>query len=179
VLSLSIAAPPLTYVTMRRQILGKLVELAVKIDLGDRNDGPKLLYDLREAVGFGSMSHTRLLRKIAGRKKPSSLLELSPLMTRVISKANAHALRSGLPSFLPRKFERTGCNVTLLDDRRRNDMGQYAANETEGIDPNSMAAAYGPPAVQPVNPMSESHLDRIKRFFGKRRDAGAAPVVGS
>jgi hypothetical protein len=71
-----------------------------------------------------------------------------------------------------------GSSEILFDDsRKRNSMGEFVGNETEGIDPNSMAAAYGPPAVQPVNPMAESHIERIKRFFGKRRESSAGSAA--
>jgi hypothetical protein len=33
--------------------------------------------------------------------------------------------------------------IEFADPRPRNDMGQYVANQTGGVDPNSMAAAYG------------------------------------
>jgi len=33
--------------------------------------------------------------------------------------------------------------IEFNDPRPRDDMGQYVANQTGGVDPNSMAAAYG------------------------------------
>jgi hypothetical protein len=38
--------------------------------------------------------------------------------------------------------------VEFADGRARNTDGQFVANETGGADPNSMAAAYGPEAMQ-------------------------------
>lgn len=62
-----------------------------------------------------------------------------------------------------------GSRLTQFDSRSRNSMGEYAQEEAGGIDPNSMAAAYGPPAVTPVNPMTPSHIEKIKSFFAGRR----------
>jgi hypothetical protein len=181
---------------MKRQILGKLVELAAKIDAGEHRV-PGIVKWNMFAGGTGAEEgkhgyqhptpkgnyHIFPVSNQSGRHKGYQLyhtddhgvrggglwqdLGIHSSPAKAAAKASAH-----FHTFAAR------LNAIHFDDRRRNDMGQYAPNETEGIDPNSMAAAYGPPAVQPVNPMSESHLDRIKRFFGKRRDAGAAPAVG-
>lgn len=68
------------------------------------------------------------------------------------------SLFSCVPAFL----------IEFADPRPRNSMGEYTSDPGEGVDPNQMAAAYGPPDV------SESHMQRIKDFFLKRRQAEGA-----
>lgn len=58
--------------------------------------------------------------------------------------------------------------IQFADPRPRNSLGEYTSDPGEGVDPNQMAAAYGPPDV------SESHMQRIKDFFLKRRQAAQA-----
>jgi hypothetical protein len=58
---------------------------------------------------------------------------------------------------------------TFFDSRPRNENGQYIADQTGGADPNSMAAAYGPPGAEPVDAFTEPHIERVKRFFLGRR----------
>jgi len=60
--------------------------------------------------------------------------------------------------------------IEFADPRARNSLGEYTSDPGEGVDPNQMAVAYGPPQV------SQSHMERIRNFFGKRR---AKAEVGS
>jgi hypothetical protein len=80
-------------------------------------------------------------------------------------------MRATAPRKAPRKFSATGRNITLFaDPRPRNALGEYTNEPGETVDPNTMAAAYGPPEV------SQSHIERIKRFFTGRRKAAAGAI---
>lgn len=67
-----------------------------------------------------------------------------------------------LESIHPRLVE-LARKIEFGDPRPRNSLGEYTSDPGEGADPNQMAAAYGPPEV------SESHIQRVKNFFLKRR----------
>jgi hypothetical protein len=56
--------------------------------------------------------------------------------------------------------------IEFVDPRPRNDMGQYVANETGGVDPNSMQAAYG--NVEAEKTQRRSMIaQRLKQMLGK------------
>jgi hypothetical protein len=56
--------------------------------------------------------------------------------------------------------------IEFVDPRPRDDQGQYVANETGGVDPNSMAAAYG--NVEAEKAQRRSMIaQRLKQMLGK------------
>src|SRR6266542_34622 len=155
-----------------------------------------LLEDLRVLRTFGSSE--RFLKALAESKKknparllPSERLGVPATTPDVDLKIALHErakkvggivvetldgpriMRVTKPRQVPRKFEIAGRNITLLaDPRPRNALGEYTSEPGEIVDPNTMAAAYGPPEV------SASHLERIKRFFTGRRKAAGAGAIG-
>lgn len=67
----------------------------------------------------------------------------------------------GLASLTPGMIE--------FDPRPRNDMGQYVGNETMGVDPNSMAAAYGN-VEQEKMMRRRSLVQRMKAMMGRPQE---------
>jgi len=56
--------------------------------------------------------------------------------------------------------------IEFADPRPRDNMGQYVANETAGVDPNSMAAAYGNVDAEKAQRRSMI-AQRLKQMLGK------------
>lgn len=156
-----------------------LVELAKKIDLGDKPMGgccspceaprgpyyPSLyVSDRDEAIDIpeeGSATvkyrvRSRSTNKRDGKEKHSADIEI-------------HSIEPVEPEKKEEKqtalFEIRRLREICFgsDPRPRNSLGEYTSDPGEGVDPNQMAAAYGPPEV------SESHMERVKRFFLRRR----------
>lgn len=59
--------------------------------------------------------------------------------------------------------------IEFVDPRPRNDMGQYIGNETMGVDPNSMAAAYGN-VEQEKMMRRRSLVQRMKAMMGRPQE---------
>lgn len=59
--------------------------------------------------------------------------------------------------------------IEFVDPRPRNDMGQYMGNETAGVDPNSMAAAYGN-VEQEKMMRRRSLVQRMKAMMGRQQE---------
>jgi hypothetical protein len=58
--------------------------------------------------------------------------------------------------------------IEFADPRPRNDMGQYMANQTGGVDPNSMAAAYGNVEQEKLM-RRRSLVQRMKAMMGSNQ----------
>jgi len=56
--------------------------------------------------------------------------------------------------------------IEFADPRPRDDMGQYVANQTGGVDPNSMAAAYGNVEQEKLM-RRRSLVQRMKAMMGR------------
>lgn len=161
----------------------RLVELAKKIDLGDKPEG---LVGCSPCEAPRSPYYPTLY--VSGRKEPIDLPDkgTATVEYRVRSRSSnknsdqeeRHSVDIEVQSIEPHEPEPEAKKQSALfeirrmreiffgsDPRARNSLGEYTSDAGEGVDPNQMAAAYGPPEV------SQSHVERIKRFFGKRRAA--------
>jgi hypothetical protein len=58
--------------------------------------------------------------------------------------------------------------IEFADPRPRDDMGQYVANQTGGVDPNSMAAAYGNVEQEKIM-RRRSLVQRMKAMMGNNQ----------
>jgi hypothetical protein len=176
----------------RDPFISRLVELAAKIDLGNRNDnyGSPICGPGKRLIYYPTIY-------VSGKEQPIDLPEKGKatieyrVRNRSMNKNEGdkerHSVDIEVHSIEPHDEEEKppveGEPAKLLhdlrkfigfDNRPRDNMGQFVGDQTDGIDPNSMAAAYGPPAVTPVDPFTPSHIERIKRFFtGRRQKAGA------
>ena len=59
--------------------------------------------------------------------------------------------------------------IEFVDPRPRNDMGQYVGNETAGVDPNSMNAAYGNVEAEKMM-RRRSLVQRMKAMMGRPQE---------
>lgn len=146
-------------------------------------EAAKLLSDLRKVTGFARLSDLKAeVKRVRG--LPNFVVDyLAPMQMGTVARREQIRRRAGTKGAQLRsaieRHRAAGLLSSLrrlveFDDRRRNENGQFVGNDTGGVDPNSMAAAYGPPAAEPVDPTVEPHIERVKRFFIGRRQKDAA-----
>ena len=172
----------------------RLVALAAKLDLGDKWEAER---SCPPSPSLQGVHYPSLY--LNGKTKPIDLPEKGKatveyrVVNRSTNKRNGeerHSADIEIRSIEPQEADedeqpKEGDRAKLLSDLRglrrlyfdsrpRNENGQYIGNETGGVDPNSMAAAYGTDRLPEPGAVNESRLARIKKFFAGRREAAAA-----
>jgi hypothetical protein len=99
--------------------------------------------------------------------------KVASMFTRTKARPTTFALRRRLSlnvqDSLPSEFSVRPGMIEFVDPRPRNDMGQYVGNETAGVDPNSMNAAYGN-VEQEKMMRRRSLVQRMKAMMGRPQE---------